>query len=211
MIAQRGQRGRFDDIYRAARADVASGQYRPGDRIEIDGLADRLATSATPVREALSRLVGEGLVIEHRGRGYFMAPLGQKDIADFYRARGQILDLALRGIKGNGQARTVIDTNRIDVEPSTRPPANSFAAIIEVSGNAALDALWRSLAARLLPVGPWEARLIAASDWDRETFQAALTGWVFADLRRLVTDYHRRCARAAGDAAQAMHRRPPII
>lgn len=50
--------------------NLTSLEIAPGDRITVDGLARRFEVSQTPVREALSRLMGEGLVEKHHLRGY---------------------------------------------------------------------------------------------------------------------------------------------
>lgn len=64
---------------------LRDGVYPPGARIMAVDLADELRLSATPVREALSRLAGEGLVEDRRGQGFFIRRLSPGDIADLYR------------------------------------------------------------------------------------------------------------------------------
>src|SRR5947209_19247275 len=48
--------------YEQIRALILSGEMAPGARLSQLELAERLAISRTPVREALRRLAGEGLV-----------------------------------------------------------------------------------------------------------------------------------------------------
>jgi DNA-binding transcriptional regulator YhcF (GntR family) len=71
-------------VYKTVLDEVASGRYRPGDRIAITDLAHRLSVSATPIREALSRLVGRGLLEQRRSEGYYLARLDARDISDLY-------------------------------------------------------------------------------------------------------------------------------
>lgn len=59
-----------DQVRRALR----SGRYLPGDRIDPASLAAEFDTSLMPVRLALERLVGEG-VLEHHARGGVYLPL----------------------------------------------------------------------------------------------------------------------------------------
>lgn len=49
-------------IYRTIKEDYLAGAFGPGARIQIPSIARRANSSVTPVREALYRLVGEGLV-----------------------------------------------------------------------------------------------------------------------------------------------------
>jgi len=64
---------------------LRDGAYRPGARIAAADLADELRLSTTPVREALSRLAGEGLLEDRRGQGYFVRQPNALDVADLYR------------------------------------------------------------------------------------------------------------------------------
>jgi GntR family transcriptional regulator len=57
------------------RDQILRGILRPGDPIPPETqLAHQFATSRMTVRQALSRLVFEGLIVRHRGRGSFVAP-----------------------------------------------------------------------------------------------------------------------------------------
>lgn len=64
---------------------LQAGEFAPGTRLAAVELADDLRLSTTPVREALSRLAGEGVLEERRGQGYFVRLLSSTDIADLYR------------------------------------------------------------------------------------------------------------------------------
>lgn len=61
-------------LYQELRRSLRSGRYAPGQRIDPAALADEFNASATPVRFALYRLVGEGLVADH-GRNGLRVPL----------------------------------------------------------------------------------------------------------------------------------------
>jgi DNA-binding GntR family transcriptional regulator len=62
--------------YDQIRALILSGEMQPGTRLSQLELADRLGISRTPVREALRRLAGEGLVDALPQRGFRVADLG---------------------------------------------------------------------------------------------------------------------------------------
>jgi len=53
------------------RERLRNGAYGQGQALTVNDLAAAFGVSATPVREALSRLAGEGLVEDRRGSGYF--------------------------------------------------------------------------------------------------------------------------------------------
>lgn len=61
-------------VYGEVRRGLQSGLYFPGERIDPATLAAKFRTSPTPVRSALDRLVGEGLLEDH-ARGGLHVPL----------------------------------------------------------------------------------------------------------------------------------------
>src|ERR671916_2505167 len=65
-----------DLAYERIRGYVLGGELPPGARLGQVELAERLGISRTPVREALRRLAGEGLVDFHSNRGFRVADLG---------------------------------------------------------------------------------------------------------------------------------------
>jgi DNA-binding GntR family transcriptional regulator len=65
-----------DLAYERIRGYVLGGEVLPGARLGQVELAERFGISRTPVREALRRLAGEGLVDFHSNRGFRVADLG---------------------------------------------------------------------------------------------------------------------------------------
>jgi DNA-binding GntR family transcriptional regulator len=57
-----------DGAYGALRDAFNTGQFAPGDVLTLQGLADQLGISMTPVREAVRRLVAEGALIDTPSR-----------------------------------------------------------------------------------------------------------------------------------------------
>jgi DNA-binding Lrp family transcriptional regulator len=78
------------------REQLRHGHLVSGEPLTITDLADDLGLSATPVREALSRLAGEGLIEDRRGRGYFAPRLDVSDLAELYGLRRLYLAEALQ-------------------------------------------------------------------------------------------------------------------
>jgi DNA-binding GntR family transcriptional regulator len=64
-----------DGVYESVKALVMDHALAPGERVNIDALARRLAVSPTPVREALARLEADGLVRRRPLAGYTTTPL----------------------------------------------------------------------------------------------------------------------------------------
>jgi len=55
-------------------------KIKMGERIKIDSISNGLGISQTPVREALNRLVRDGLVKNIQNVGYYVVDFGKKDI-----------------------------------------------------------------------------------------------------------------------------------
>ena len=68
------QPGLAEAAYEAIFAQLMALKIPPGARITVDNLARELNVSQTPIREALGRLEGEGLVIKTHLIGYSAAP-----------------------------------------------------------------------------------------------------------------------------------------
>jgi len=78
------------------RADILSTRLLPGQKLHIAGLAKQFSVSLAAVREALSRLVADGLVQASDQRGFRVSPVSLADLADVTATRIDIEGLALR-------------------------------------------------------------------------------------------------------------------
>ncbi len=72
------------------RREIIAGALPPGARITESGLVAELGVSATPVREALVELAGEGLVDGQPNRVRRVAPMDRAGIAQLVRVQGML-------------------------------------------------------------------------------------------------------------------------
>jgi DNA-binding GntR family transcriptional regulator len=85
-----------DRAYQALLEDIVEWRLTPGTVLgEVDQAA-RLGVSRTPVREALSRLVADGLVTPQRGRGLVVTEISLHDIAELFELRRALEEPAAR-------------------------------------------------------------------------------------------------------------------
>lgn len=82
--------------YETVRRAIVSGVHTPGKKLKILDLAAELSVSPSAVREALSRLVPEQLVVAREQRGFAVAPLSIADLEDLTELRCEIEAIALR-------------------------------------------------------------------------------------------------------------------
>ena len=94
---QAGPPTRTDWAEQILRGEILTGRLRPGDRLKIGELVARYeGLSPTPVREALSRLAGAGLVEFLPQRGVRVSQGSKEDLIDVYQNRILLETRALR-------------------------------------------------------------------------------------------------------------------
>jgi DNA-binding GntR family transcriptional regulator len=76
-----------DEVASYVRELIVSGQLRSGEFIRQEHIAEELKLSATPVREGLLSLKGEGFVVLKPRRGFVVAPLSAADVRDLFTAQ----------------------------------------------------------------------------------------------------------------------------
>jgi len=89
-----------DKAYHHIRRLLLTGQLSPGTRLSNRGMAKKLDISFTPVREALNRLVSEGLLEYRGGVGVFVPVITRNEIEDVYELRETLECAALAKVCG---------------------------------------------------------------------------------------------------------------
>jgi GntR family transcriptional regulator, carbon starvation induced regulator len=69
-------------VWQRLRDDIICGKLKPRSRLRIGQLRDMYHTGATPLREALSRLVPEGFVVSLDRRGFMVAPVSLRELRE---------------------------------------------------------------------------------------------------------------------------------
>ena len=91
------------------RSLVLSGVYGEGQRLPEVAVAKRLGTSRTPLRQAMDRLVAEGLLARIETGGCRVATFSREDIADAIELRGVIEGTAARIAAERGVAASLLN------------------------------------------------------------------------------------------------------
>lgn len=84
-----------DQIRTTLRDDLLEGRLQPGEQIRVAPLAERLAVSMTPAREALTQLEAEGWVVLYPNRGFFVAPVTVEEAEALYPVLAGLEGLAV--------------------------------------------------------------------------------------------------------------------
>lgn len=76
-----------EQVYLSLRDQIVNMRILPNQLILVHTLANTMEVSRTAVREALIRLQDEGLVCSGAGKKFYVAPLDQKIVTDYFEAR----------------------------------------------------------------------------------------------------------------------------
>ena len=191
-------------VHDAVRRMIQTRTVRPGARLDPGALADTLATSATPVREALNMLCGEGLVDARPGGGFHVRMIDAPALSDLYTWNEEVLGVVLRSAE--------------------RPTARADITIVKASGDIATAIAdlteWLARASRnqehLRAIRDINARLHAARlveplllvDTEEELARLVAAADVsdIAQLRAGWRLYHRRRHRVVANIVRSLLR-----
>jgi DNA-binding transcriptional regulator YhcF (GntR family) len=123
-------------LRRAVRDGLAPGQHLP-----IADIAGQLRLSTSPVREALSRLCGEGLIEDRRGLGYFTHGVSTEELVGLFQLEEAYLRLARE-----------LSTNGVDLSGSDDDLDKGIAAMFADCDNDPLKDAFDRLQDRLAPI-----------------------------------------------------------
>jgi len=92
----KGTKTLIEYAYQRLRKDIISGALAPGSKLRIEHLRAGYAIGSSTLREALTLLVADALVISEEQRGFKVAPISLDDLKDVTRMRKLLETLALR-------------------------------------------------------------------------------------------------------------------
>jgi len=172
------QRDRLvDAAYQSLRQAILDLTISPGQRLDVEDLAERLGVSLTPVRHAVQQLATEGLVEIKPRSGTFVTEISARNVEETFDLRRALECLAAETATNN---ITRQDLRRLhDLLKSLRKPVRTDSdraahdgynsefhrILIQVSGNNRLAEMYETLNAHLkiarihAPREDWLARL----------------------------------------------------
>jgi GntR family transcriptional regulator, carbon starvation induced regulator len=142
-------------------SEIVSGALAPGARLGITEMAARFGVGATPLREALSRLVARGLVDAIGQRGFRVKGISRDDLADIVEVRTLIEREALRRsmVRGDADWEATIVAALHRLRRYVTANAEGFR-----EGDAEFDALHKSFHVALIAACGSPRMLAALSD-----------------------------------------------
>lgn len=187
----------FDRVYAAIRDRIASGAWRPGQRIELAMLCDLLDASPSPVRDALHRLRGERLLMDGDGEGFSMPSLTEVELVDRY---AWVHQLVTSGLRADGSMGPVGENG----EPAEAIAA-LFEAIVDATCNAECREAMKNINVRLHPVRLAESVVMGGVADEIDGLRRAVEADDRPALRTRLARYQRRRMRAVAAIVYRMH------
>lgn len=181
-------------LYRQVRRALQSGDYAPGQRLDPTTLAGEFRTSPTPVRFALYRLVGEGLVTDHARAGMHVPLPTEIVLRDRYDWMQRLLLLACdigfdeTEFPGARPQRAAAEGNG----DQTRLTWQLFDAIARATDHRSLHRAVQQTNDRLAPVRRAKQGLIDGAPDELAVLQRHWHQRDIPALKSKVVEYHER-------------------
>jgi DNA-binding GntR family transcriptional regulator len=121
------------DVRERLRADIVNCVLKPGLRLRFEEVKARYDVGLSPVREALFRLVSEGLVVSEDHRGFRVAPVSRTKLMDISFMRRELESMALK---------LSIEHGDVAWESDVLSSFHQLAAVSSKNDNGSLDPEW---------------------------------------------------------------------
>ncbi len=139
------------------REGILDGTFPPRTQLSEVALSQQLSVSRGPIREAMQRLLQEGLLRGERNRGVFVVDLGASDVRDIYLARSAVERAAAAIVTSAGtdadvdvlqsmvdQLAEAVDSNWVQL---TALDLQFHLALVGAAASPRLDRMFRTLVA----------------------------------------------------------------
>lgn len=145
-------------VYDELRMRLLTRRHAPGSKLSLHTLADELGVSRSPVHQALTRLVSEGLLSVQPRRGYYVSPVTARGIAEGYDVRLALELLAAERTVGRlspaGLERfdELLEATAAAISHEEWDSANAafHEHQVDLAGNALLSGVYRALSVNLM-------------------------------------------------------------
>ena len=84
------------DLFELIRSDILHNRLEPGSRLRFRDMRERYRSGLSPLREALMRLVSEGLVRLEDHKGFSVAPVSREEMIDIANTLLELEAIAIR-------------------------------------------------------------------------------------------------------------------
>lgn len=191
-----------DDVCDRLRTAIVDGMLAPAGRLKIDALAERFRCSHMPVREALRRLEGEGLVVVEANRGARVRTLDARFVDDLFDLRTALESMLTRRAAERADAAALDELERIEATLEKAAARGNSRAVLAANHAFHRRIYAASGNAEACGVVDRHWNLIAAL-WSRHGYGRERYAGVVADHRALLDALRARDGETAAALATA--------
>jgi len=145
-----------DRIYQLLKKYIIEGELQEGAKITEAEISKQIGVSKTPVREAISRLVIEGLITLHPNKRMTITKISAKDVIEVYQLRKVLCSLAAELLADKITDDEIKELNKIfeemeifaekgDVVKYSKYADNFHSFMTSLSGNKRLENINKNL------------------------------------------------------------------
>lgn len=185
----------FERVYLELKRQLREGTRPPGTPLEPAAIGDELGTSFTPVRDALHRLVGEGMVENPLHNGFAVPRLSEQALRDLYAWNGQLIAMMLGQLRGRSDEISTGLKHALGENPTTSETL--FLAIAAASGNREQIRAIAQLNDRLAPCRRAELKLFTDAEDEIVGLLRQIASPEISSTIRVLAAYHKRRISAA--------------
>lgn len=193
----------MERVYLELKARIMAGDFAPGERLDPSRLAENLAASATPVRDALHRLSGERLIESWQHEGFRQPITTDADLRDLYIWAEATLFMALRVPN--------LPPAMLDPTPERESYADRIArlfhAIAALSANREIRYAINNLTDRSHIVRAAELQVDPDLATDLSVMESSYSQAEWPSLRGSISRFHRGRIRSVGQIASRLRPR----
>ncbi|MGN6404438.1 GntR family transcriptional regulator [Sinomonas sp.] len=149
-----------EGVYSVLRTAILDGRVPPGEQLRETHIAADLGISRSPLREAMTKLEEEGLIVKIPYRGSFVVEVSAQDVAEIASVRALVepyaAELSSEALRGSERPRLMQiikelhgATESSDIPASIDAHLRFHRLFYDFSGNRILQSMW----------GSWENKL----------------------------------------------------
>lgn len=147
-----------DSVFKVLRESILDQTFLPGQRLDVKMLAEKLDVSLTPVKDAITRLMVEGLIELRPRSGTYVSLLSPEDIEETLAIRRALECLAAENVPQNltssdlvwfEESIVLMEQSEKDRPLHEKRNSDFHMKIVELSRNRKLIETYRSLGASI--------------------------------------------------------------
>ena len=168
-------------IHEAFLEEILQGNWKPGQALNLDELAERYGVSRTPIQQALKRMHTQGMVV-FSSKGHFSVPtFSEKEVCDIF----ETLERLAGECVASNKTSNIVQTRRTDLD--------FHRILVEQAGNRCLSEVYdriqgQFIVANYLLTSHTRSQQQVASD-DHERLLAALKAGNFTRAHDIIEDH----------------------